>query len=97
MNEPEIKVQTSIDNRSQLYKIDVAIIDLVSSTKVKIYLGELLDKVIKTALMERYSEIQKIVDEVIFSPETRQLVEKSIKDEIEKITQQTIKEMFGKK
>ena len=97
MNEPEIKVQTSFDNVTQLYKINVAFIDLVSSHRVKQYLGELLDKVTKTALMERYSEIQKIVDEVIFSPETRQLVEKSIKDEIEKITQQTIKEMFGKK
>jgi len=95
--EPEIKVQTSIDNRTQLYKIDIALHDLVSHQRVKQYLGEMLAEVIKTALMEHYGDIQKIVDEVVFSPETRKLVEDSIRNEVAKLANQAIQDMFGEK
>lgn len=94
MTESKIEVETSISPQKQLYHIDIAIIDLVSHQKVKYYLAEILSRAVRTVLMEKYGDIQRIVDNVILSKETKEFIQKTIHEEIIKIIKESIKEMF---
>lgn len=96
-DEPRIEATPSVSKQHQTYHIDVALYNLVSHRKVSEYLAAMLTRVIKTAMMEKYGEIQKIVDEVMLSPETRELVKSAIKNEVERMTAQAVKEMFDGK
>lgn len=92
----EMNVSSSLNNRDQLYQLNITLRDLVEHKNIKHYLAELLNQVIKTALMEKYGEVQKILGDVINSPETRLLAEEIIRVKINQMAENAIKEMFGK-
>lgn len=94
---PPVKISPLFDNKkTQSYDFSITFIDVASERNIKRYLTELLANAIKTAVREKYYEIQSVVDEVILSEEIRDLMKQIISDEIKKITEQSIKDMFGK-
>lgn len=95
--EPRITGTGSFDKSTQLYRIDITLRDLLNHSRIRGYLAEMITRVVKTALMEKYGEIQQIVDEVLLSEKTKELVKSAIRIEIEKATAQAVKEMFDGK
>lgn len=90
-----------IDTRSRpfdgVYTIQVAMHNLheLTAKQADRYLKDLIIQAIKTAVREKYSSIQSIVDEVILSDDTRKLIGDTIRAEIAEQTKRSIKEMFG--
>ena len=52
-------------------------------------------KASKMAVMEKYPEIQKMIDEIIFDAETRKLIHQVIVETIQKEVSQYVKDMLG--
>ena len=68
----------------------------LNDVQIKRMFAELITKAAKTAIMEKYVDIQKIIDEIIFSPEIRKEIEKIIIERVHGEIDQHIKDMFGK-
>ena len=93
----DIRISSSVNPGTYTARIEMSLVDWAarSESAAKEYLSELLARVLRTAVMEQYSNLQKLVDEVIFKPETRALVEQMIRDGIQKEIQSHIDGMFG--
>ena len=78
-------------------KVEFALRQFIESNEAQIkrMTVEVLTKAIKMAIMEKYANIQKIVDEIIFSPELRIEIEKIIRERIHEKVDEHIREMFG--
>jgi type III secretory pathway component EscV len=78
-------------------KIEFAVsrfIELNDSSMKRMF-AELITKAAKTAILEKYSSIQRLVDEIVFSKEMRAEIENLIRESVKKEVEQHIKDMFG--
>jgi len=77
--------------------LEITISDFQAKTRAQanIYLKELLVKLIKQAVITQYPMLEQIVDETIRSTETKELIQKTIREEISKMVQNQVKEIFG--
>ena len=95
--EPNVRIDTRSHPRDGVYTIQVAMRNLheLTAKQADRYLKELIIQALKTAVREKYSAIQSIVDEIIHSDDTRRLIEDTIRAEIAEQTKKSIKDMFG--
>ncbi len=67
----------------------------MNEQQIKRLLAEAITRACKMAVMEKFGDVQKLVDETIFSPETRKEIERIISERVREEVNQHIKDMFG--
>lgn len=92
-----LRFETSSDHKKSQYIIRIMMRDLdnMVAKQAEQYLKELIAKALQTAVMEKYSLIQSIVDRVIFESSTRIMIENKITEEVAKRVKESMDDMFG--
>lgn len=96
-NQSDIRIDTRSDNKSGQYIIRVMMRDMdqMVAKQAEQYLKSLIAKALQTAVMEKYSMIQSIVETVILDSSTRTMIENKITEEIAKRVKENVDDMFG--
>ena len=75
---------------------DTYIQQLQATGKIKAAINQLLADAIKTMVMQRHSDIQSLVQDVLNSPESRALVQKLFEEEVKNRVSKYVDEVYGK-
>lgn len=96
-NNPNLTIDTSFDKQDRTFNISVAIhsLDTLTAKQADTYLKELIAQALKTAVMERYGAIQRLVDEFIHSGDVEEKIQSILLEEFRKRAAEHVKSMFG--
>ena len=75
---------------------DTYIQQLQATGKIKAAINQLLADAIKTMVMQRHSDIQSLVQDVLNSPESRALVQKLFEEEVKNRVSKYVDVVYGK-
>ena len=75
---------------------DAYIHQLQATGKIKQAINQLLADSIKTMVMQRHTDIQSLVQDVLNSPESRALVQKLFEEEVKNRVSKYVDEVYGK-
>jgi predicted RNA-binding protein YlqC (UPF0109 family) len=96
-NDDNLRFETSPDHKNGQYIIKVMMRDMdqMVAKQAEQYLKGLIANALKTAVMMAFPSIQKRVDDFIMSDATRQFIESELRDELKKVVDEHVKDMFG--
>lgn len=94
----DLKLKSHDNFEKGTISIEISKIDIHARTEKQatIYLHELIKRALDTVVMQQYENLQRVVDQVIFSQDTKKLIEEMIREKISKELDQQINDMFGK-
>lgn len=89
----------SFNGRTDVHRIEITdahLATLQSSGQIKAAINRLLDDAIKNMIMQRHSDIQSLVQDILNSPDSRELISREFEAEIKRRVAKYVDDVYGK-